>query len=50
MSTHPAGEQNALRRDFRKFYNCTMSVFTLGLNHTTAPIDMRGRFAFSHRH
>ena len=24
-----------------------MSVFTLGLNHTTAPIDMRGRFAFS---
>ncbi|HOY36499.1 MAG TPA: glutamyl-tRNA reductase [Piscinibacter sp.] len=24
-----------------------MSVFTLGLNHTTAPVDMRGRFAFS---
>ena len=23
-----------------------MSVFTLGLNHTTAPLDMRGRFAF----
>jgi len=24
-----------------------MSVFTLGLNHTTAPLDLRGRFAFS---
>ena len=24
-----------------------MSVFTLGLNHATAPIDLRGRFAFS---
>ncbi|MDO9313344.1 MAG: glutamyl-tRNA reductase [Burkholderiaceae bacterium] len=24
-----------------------MSVFTLGLNHSTAPIDLRGRFAFS---
>ena len=24
-----------------------MSVFALGLNHTTAPLDMRGRFAFS---
>ncbi|MBC8057077.1 MAG: glutamyl-tRNA reductase, partial [Rhizobiales bacterium] len=24
-----------------------MSVFTLGLNHTTAPVDLRGRFAFS---
>ena len=24
-----------------------MSVFALGLNHTTAPIDLRGRFAFS---
>ena len=26
-----------------KFYNSTMSVFTLGLNHTTAPLDLRGR-------
>ncbi len=24
-----------------------MSVFTLGLNHNTAPVDLRGRFAFS---
>ena len=24
-----------------------MSVFTLGLNHTTAPLDLRGRFAFT---
>jgi glutamyl-tRNA reductase len=24
-----------------------MSVFALGLNHTTAPVDLRGRFAFS---
>ncbi|MBI5259676.1 MAG: glutamyl-tRNA reductase [Burkholderiales bacterium] len=24
-----------------------MSVFTLGLNHTTAPVDLRGRFAFA---
>lgn len=24
-----------------------MSVFTLGLNHTTAPVDLRGRFAFT---
>jgi glutamyl-tRNA reductase len=30
-----------------KFYNPHMSVFTLGLNHMTAPVDMRGRFAFS---
>ena len=24
-----------------------MSVFALGLNHTTAPLDLRGRFAFN---
>ena len=24
-----------------------MSVFTLGLNHMTAPVDLRGRFAFA---
>jgi glutamyl-tRNA reductase len=24
-----------------------MTVFTLGLNHTTAPLDLRGRFAFA---
>src|SRR5258705_4987825 len=31
----------------RKFYNQPMSVFALGLNHTTAPVDLRGRFAFT---
>ena len=29
------------------FYNSAMSVFALGLNHTTAPVDLRGRFAFA---
>ncbi|MBI3348613.1 MAG: glutamyl-tRNA reductase, partial [Burkholderiales bacterium] len=24
-----------------------MSVFALGLNHNTAPLDLRGRFAFT---
>ena len=28
-------------------YNSTVSVFALGLNHTTAPLDLRGRLAFS---
>jgi glutamyl-tRNA reductase len=28
------------------FYNRPMSVIALGLNHQTAPVDMRGRFAF----
>jgi glutamyl-tRNA reductase len=27
-------------------YNLTVSVFALGLNHTTAPLDLRGRLAF----
>jgi glutamyl-tRNA reductase len=31
----------------RQFYNRPMSVFALGLNHTTAPLDLRGRFAFA---
>ena len=31
-----------------KFYNSTlMAVLTLGLNHQTAPLDLRGRLAFS---
>ena len=30
------------------FYNpCHMTVLTLGLNHTTAAVDLRGRFAFA---
>jgi glutamyl-tRNA reductase len=33
--------------DCRKFYNAVMSVFALGLNHTTAPVDLRGRFSFT---
>ena len=24
-----------------------MAVWALGINHTTAPVDMRGRFAFA---
>jgi glutamyl-tRNA reductase len=24
-----------------------MAVWTLGINHTTAPLDVRGRFAFA---
>ena len=31
----------------REFYNLSMSVFALGLNHTTAPLDLRGRFALA---
>ena len=30
-----------------KSYNRVVSVFALGLNHTTAPLDLRGRFAFA---
>ena len=30
-----------------KSYNRAVSVFALGLNHTTAPLDLRGRFAFA---
>jgi glutamyl-tRNA reductase len=30
-----------------EFYNRCMTVFALGLNHTTAPLDLRGRFAFA---
>jgi len=30
-----------------EFYNREMSVFALGLNHSTAPVDLRGRFAFT---
>jgi len=37
---HPTG--NSL-----KFYNGAMMVFSLGLNHNSAPLDLRGRFAFS---
>jgi len=30
-----------------EFYNRSMMVFSLGLNHNSAPLDLRGRFAFS---
>ena len=30
-----------------KSYNHNVSVIALGLNHTTAPLDLRGRFAFA---
>jgi glutamyl-tRNA reductase len=32
------------------FYNLRMSVLALGLNHTTAPLDLRGRFIFVPEH
>ncbi len=31
----------------REIYNAFMSVIALGLNHHTAPLDLRGKFAFS---
>jgi glutamyl-tRNA reductase len=34
-------------RQALQFYNQPMSVWALGLNHNTAPLDLRGRFAFS---
>src|SRR3569832_2015835 len=30
-----------------KFYNRPMAVWALGINHTTAPLDLRGRFAYA---
>ncbi len=33
--------------NLNEFYNPAMSVLTLGLNHATAPLDLRGRFAFT---
>ncbi len=30
-----------------QFYNPAMSVWALGINHHTAPLDLRGRFAFA---
>src|SRR5438045_5015349 len=30
-----------------KFYNRSMAVWALGINHTTAPLDLRGRFAYA---
>ncbi len=30
-----------------KFYNSKMAVWALGINHHTAPLDLRGRFAFA---
>jgi glutamyl-tRNA reductase len=34
-------------RPASKFYNQRMAVWALGINHTTAPLDLRGRFAFA---
>jgi glutamyl-tRNA reductase len=34
-------------RGLSKFYNPTMAVWALGINHNTAPLDLRGRFAFA---
>ena len=43
-----AAQGRALRRkSARDFIISTMSVIALGLNHSTAPLDLRGRFAFA---
>lgn len=34
-------------RGLGKFYNPKMAVWALGINHNTAPLDLRGRFAFA---
>ena len=34
-------------RRAHKFYNRRMAVWALSINHTTAPLDLRGRFAFA---
>jgi hypothetical protein len=33
-----------------EFYNRKMAVWALGLNHNTAPLDLRGKFAFAIEH
>jgi glutamyl-tRNA reductase len=35
-----------MRATNSNFIICQMAVFALGLNHSTAPLDLRGRFAF----
>src|SRR4051794_39475842 len=42
-----AARPSIARRAGTEFYNPGMSVYALGLNHTTAPLDLRGRFAFA---
>src|SRR5216117_4079760 len=42
-SLSPRGRASALRAAGRAL----MAVWALGLNHTTAPLDMRGRFAYA---
>ena len=43
----PEGGRTSLSKSWAAFYNAGMAVWTLGLNHTTAPLDLRGRFAFA---
>jgi glutamyl-tRNA reductase len=47
MLTLSAALPAAVTRRIRTSYNSGVSVFALGLNHTTAPLDLRGRLAFS---
>jgi glutamyl-tRNA reductase len=49
MPVNPARETGWVdsRPDGRRTYNSAVSVFALGLNHTTAPLDLRGRLAFA---
>ena len=42
-SLPPKGRHSALRAAGRAL----MAVWTLGINHTTAPLDLRGRFAYA---
>src|SRR5690349_17165269 len=42
-----AAQKPGMQKAGREFYNRPMSVFALGLNHTTAPVDLRGRFALA---
>jgi len=47
MGTASTGGDREGRRGCFEFYNLVMAVWALGINHTTAPLDLRGRFAFA---
>ncbi len=47
MRRHKRRLSRRLVYSLLKFYNQPMSVWALGLNHHTAPLDLRGRFAFA---
>ena len=47
LSAQQVANWQAKRAAPPKIYNSGMSVWALGLNHHTAPLDLRGRFAFA---